>query len=376
MMNLLRPQYNYLLAAKPNFRKAKKWDTKEWLPWTLIISFIAILTLYFGWLVPQQKLDRIDQSIARLKGIAATYHQETLQVLKFANVYIEAYKAGKLEEIPSLVMKYQQRQIRQPVYNGDLAEYKVELTNVEKASKESKNLKLVDIAVLLAQESQNLIDNFPSYDRKMQEILKQYKVWEDAQKLINLTESQLTIFMAEQADLQEALKINRRTIMSFIGGGPSDTPQLLKESPELALALLIEEPILKPSFVANQALLEAVKQVEKSKAMLTEAQEFFNQLKDQWKLIFPKQADPLTIPVQQNNNPVSNTSPSVTTPTKPTVTPEQQRQEAERLRIEAERRTAEEKRVQEQRQREIEQQKANEALCRSGLSSNCPPTRR
>ncbi len=377
-MNLLRPQYDNLLAAKPSFTKAKRWDAKEWLSWAVIVGFIAILGFYFGWLVPQQKLDRIDQSIARLKGMAANYHQETLEVLKFANVYIEAYKAGKLEEMPSLAMAYQQRRrlYNQPNYSS--LNYEPTILTNQKNEQERKPLKLVDISALLAKESQENLDGFPSFELKMQQLQQQYKAWEEAQEVIHRAENQLMIFRAEQADLEEALKVDRASVMSLIMGGPSGQQQKARfESLELEIALQTEKPVLKPSIVAQLALLDAVKQVEKSKALLVEAQEFFNQLKDQWKLIFPKQADPVTIPVQQNNNPVSNsnTTPIVTTPIKPTVTPEQQRQEAERLRIEAEKRAAEQKRLEEQRQREIEQQKANEALCKSGLSTNCPKPR-
>jgi hypothetical protein len=82
------------------------------------------------------------------------------------------------------------------------------------------------------------------------------------------------------------------------------------------------------------------------------------------------------LPVSQQNNPVDPVLPNntVVTPLKngqTAPTAEQQRQEAERLRVEAARRASEEKRLQEQRQREDEQRRANEALCRSGLSSNC-----
>jgi len=338
----IRPQYNGFLADKPVFKKARRWHRKEGYIWGGIFLFLFIVGFYFGYLGPQQHIHRAERAIARLKGIAEEQHQQTLRVLQMAGVYIEAYKVAKLEEIPSLTSFYQKRRDREA----------------------NKPLKLAEIAALLAKESQDIITNFPSIEGKTNQLLRQYNQWEAAKTIINKAENQIIIEDAKQAELQETLTIDRKRIMAVIEGTPE--PGVSLKSPELEKALLISKPLMKPSLVAKQTLLDAVEEVERSQAMLAEAQAFFDQLKNQWKLIFPKQAEPL-LPVTNNNSVITTT---------PNTTPEQQRQEAERLRIEAEKRAAEEKRLQEQRQREEEKRRADEALCRSGLSTNCPPTRR
>lgn len=385
----LRPQYDGFLADKPVFKKARRWHRKDGYFWGGILFFLFVFGFYFGYLVPQQRIHRTEQAIARLKRVAEEYHQQTLRVLQMAGIYIEAYKAAKLEEIPSLTSSYQRSRVkieapseryrRNPNLVGQptLEDLQAIEERNEHDREANKPLKLSEIAALLTKESQDIIINFPSIERKTNQLLSQYNQWEAAQEIINKAENQTLIEDAEQVELQEALTIDRRRVMSVLAGAPE--PRVSLRSPELELALLIDKPVMKPSLVARETLLEAVKEVERSQAMLTEAQAFFDQLKNQWKLIFPKQAEPL-LPVSQPNNssnPVTNNNSVITTTpnTQQTITPQQQRQEAERLRIEAEKRAAEEKRLQEQRQREEEKRRADEALCRSGLSTNCPGKR-
>ncbi len=401
----LRPQYDGFLAGKPVFRKARRWHQKEGYFWLGIGLFIVIFGVYFGVIVPQQRLNRIDQAIARLKGLADQYNQQTQKVLEMAGVYVEAYKVAKLEEIPSLSGSYQRRRLvesgNKPITPNSPAKINVprmadqddlgidgldfvasdfeeneeidSRTAKEIEEEARKPLKLSEIAVLLSKESQGIINNFPNIERKTRQLLRQYQQWKAAQVIISKAENKTLIEQAQQEELREALKLDYRGVMFLVSGAAPQSSRL--DSAELQKALLIERPMMKPSIVARQTLLDAVKEVERSQAMLAEAQAFFDQLKNQWKLIFPKQAEPL-LPVSQPNNPVNQVLPNntVVTPLKNSQTPpiaEQQRQEAEKLRVEAARRAAEEKRLQEQRQREEEQRRANDALCRSGLSSNC-----
>lgn len=368
----LRPQYNNLLASKPVSTKAKRWHKKDAFFWGGIASFLIVVAVYAGYIIPQQRIDQIEGAISRLKNIAEQYHQQTLSILNKAGVYIEAFKDAKIEEIPSLAQTYQMQRLRSrrdntPQNSGRPTDL------FPGTSGKDQPLKVADIAALLAKESDAIIANFPNFARKREQLLIVLRQWEEAQIMINRPENQVMIKDAKQAQLQETLQIDSKTFMRIAMGVPEQPIRL--ESAELELALLVQRPILKPSVIAKQALLDAVKEVQRSQAMVEEAQTFFDQLKNQWKFIFPKKEEPLSpSPASQplSTTPrVNPTSPSQTTPAV-VVTPEQQRREAETLRIEAERRAAEEKRLQEQRRREEEQRRANEALCRSGLSSNCP----
>lgn len=372
----LRPQYNNLLASKPLFAKAKKWHKKDIFFWGVIALFLILIGVYTGYVIPQQRINQVEGAISKLKNIAEQYHQQTLSILNKAGVYIEAFKDAKIEEIPSLAQTYQLERLRSR-RNNTIQNRDEQLDPFSSSSGKGQALKIADIANLLAKESAAIIANFPNFARKREQFLVVLKQWEAAQIIINRPENQAMIKDAEQTQLQETFQIDNRTFSRIAMGFPE--PPIRLESAELELALSVQRPHLKPSIIAKQALFDAVKEVERSQAMVAEAQTFFDQLKNQWKLIFPKKEEPAS-PANQpssttlpsSNSPKVNANPSNQTTPAVVVSPEQQRREAETLRIEAERRAAEEKRLQEQRRREEEQRRANEALCRSGLSSNCP----